>query len=230
MSARRAPSRGDRRRGLRRPRLRAAAGRARRRPGHADRPQQLPPVPAAALPGGDLAARAERHRALAAVGVRRPEERRRQARRDLRGRPCRENRHLDRRRAMERGRARARRRLAAELLRHAGRRRELVSAVLARRRHAAALADPRDLRAGRPRPEADRARRAELRDRRRRADRRRGGGRDRRHALGDVARRRTGTSTPARRRSTCSTTATRCSSRSRTRPTATSPRCSRRRA
>ena len=39
------------------------AGQARRRARHADRPQQLPPVPAAALPGGDVAARAERHRA-----------------------------------------------------------------------------------------------------------------------------------------------------------------------
>ena len=164
---------------------------------HADRPQQLPPVPAAALPGGDLAAGAQRHRALTAIGVRRPEERRRQARRDLRGRPRRENRDVDRRRAMGCGRARARGRLAAELLRHAGRRGELVPAVLARRRHAAAVADPRHLRAGRPRPEADRARRAELRDRRRRADRRRGGGRDRRHDRRSRCRRHTRTSTPA---------------------------------
>ena len=62
------------------------ARRPRRRPRHADRPQQLPPVPAAALPGGDLAAGRHRHRALAARGVRRPGQRRRQARRDHRRR------------------------------------------------------------------------------------------------------------------------------------------------
>ena len=67
----RAAPRRRRRRRLRRRRLRARelAGHddvAR----HADRPQQLPPVPAAALPGGDLPARAERHRVLAAQALR----------------------------------------------------------------------------------------------------------------------------------------------------------------
>ena len=84
-----------------------------------------------------------------------------------------------------RGRARARGRLAAELLRHAGRRGERVSAVLARRRHAAAIADPRASSSRSTATRADRARRAELRDRRWRADRRRGGGSDRRHAVSD---------------------------------------------
>ncbi len=79
-------SRGHRRRRLRRPRLRPATRRARRRRGDADRPQQLPPVPAAALPGGDLAARGERHRALVARSVRRPGERGREARRSDGGR------------------------------------------------------------------------------------------------------------------------------------------------
>ena len=44
---------------------------ARSRPRHPDRPQQLPPVSAAALPGGDLAAGAERYCQFAAGGVRR---------------------------------------------------------------------------------------------------------------------------------------------------------------
>ena len=61
--------------------------RRRRRPGHADRPQQLPPVPAAALPGGDLPARVERHRVLAAQAVPRARERRREARRGRGARP-----------------------------------------------------------------------------------------------------------------------------------------------
>ena len=39
------------------------------RPRHADRPRQLPPVPAAPLPGGDLPARREPHRVLAAQAV-----------------------------------------------------------------------------------------------------------------------------------------------------------------
>ena len=41
----------------------------RRRPCHADRPQQLPPVPAAALPGRDVPAGSERHRLLAAQAL-----------------------------------------------------------------------------------------------------------------------------------------------------------------
>jgi len=45
---------GDRRRWPRRPGLRAEARRPRRRPRHSDRPQQLPPVPAAPVPGRDL--------------------------------------------------------------------------------------------------------------------------------------------------------------------------------
>ena len=69
------------------------ARRPRRRPRHADRPQQLPPVPAAALPGGYLPARAERHRALAARRVRRPRQRRRAARRDHRRSTRRADRH-----------------------------------------------------------------------------------------------------------------------------------------
>ena len=50
------------------------------RPRHAARPQQLPPVPAAALPGGDLPAGPGRHRLLAAQGLPRARERGRQAR------------------------------------------------------------------------------------------------------------------------------------------------------
>ena len=63
------PARDRRRRRLRRRRMRQAARPRGRRARHADRPPQLPPVPAAALPGGDLAARVERHRVLAAQAV-----------------------------------------------------------------------------------------------------------------------------------------------------------------
>ena len=55
-----------------------------------------------------------------------------------------------------------------------------LPALLARRRHAAALAHPRRVRGGRPRSRADRRGRAELRRRRRRPDRRGDGGRARR--------------------------------------------------
>ena len=68
---------------------------------------------------------------------------------------------------------RPRRRLAAELLRHA-RRRARVPALLARRRRAAQHPDHPGVRGGRPRPVAGRRGRHRLRHRRRRPDRRRG--------------------------------------------------------
>ena len=103
-----------------------------------------------------------------------------------------------------------------------GRGGERVPAVLARRRDAAALADPRRLRGGRSRPGADRPGRAQLRRRRRRPDRRRDRGRARRHGPRDDDRSSTTTWRSTRRRSTSSTTGTRCSGRSPTRRTTTS--------
>ena len=147
-------------------RLADARGRSR----DADRPQQLPPVPAAALPGGDFAAGAQRHRALAARGVRRPGQRRRQAGRDLRRGPGTQDRHRQRRRASGPAtrwswRPARSRTSSAPRARPSTRSRSTRSTT----RHRAAVADPRAVRAGGPRPGADQARRAELRDRRRRA-------------------------------------------------------------
>ena len=70
---------------------------------------------------------------------------------------------------------------------HPRRRRALVPAVLARECDQPAIADPRPLRAGRPGPEAGQAGCLELRDRRRRPHRCRGGRRPRRHARRDRA-------------------------------------------
>ena len=128
--------------------------------------------------------------------------------------------------AMDRGRARAwrpaRSRTSSARPGAAG---ELVPAVLARRRHPAAVTDPRPVRAGRPRPGAARARRAELRDRRRRPDRGRSGGRDRRHALGDGAGRVRGPRCRRRRRSHLLDYGDALLTPFSTRPTATWPRC-----
>ena len=86
----------------------------------------------------------------------------------------------DRRGPLHRRRARARGRVAAELLPDARCGGARLPALLARRRHPAALAHPRRVRGGRPRPRADRPGRAELRRRGRRPDRRGAGGRARR--------------------------------------------------
>ena len=69
---------GDRRRRLRRRGLRQGARQA-RRGGHPARPPQLPPVPAAAVPGGDGRAGAHRHRPPAARHLRQGGHGRRQA-------------------------------------------------------------------------------------------------------------------------------------------------------
>ena len=122
--------------------------------------------------------------------------------------PATRTRHDDRRRAVRRRRARARGRVAAELLPHAGRGGARVPALLARRREAAALAHPRRLRGRRPRPGADRPGRAELRRRRRRPDRRRARRRARRPDPRDDDRRSTTTSRSRPRRCTSSTSAT----------------------
>ncbi len=102
-----------------------------------------------------------RHRPLAARRVRRRGQRRRAPRGDHRRRHRKPNRDHRRTASLDRRRAGAGRRLAAELLRHPRRPRALVPAVLARQRHPAALADPRAVRAGRPRSVAGRPRRAE---------------------------------------------------------------------
>ena len=137
-------------------------------------------------------------------------ERRHQAGRHRGGRRHDPDRDRDRRRAVDRRRAGAGGGLAAQLLPHPGRGREHVPALLARQRDQAAFADPGSVRAGRPRPLAGRSRRAQHRGRRRRPDRRRGGGRACRHDL----RHRSGRVPQHRRhqsaRSTCSTSATRC--------------------
>src|SRR4051794_8268781 len=175
---RRAPApRRRRRRRLCRDGLRAPPGRPRRRPRDARRPPQLPPVPAAALPGGDVAAGARGHLVLAAADVRRRGERRRQARGGRGPRRGGPDRHDRGRRADHGRRRRPRRRLAAELLPHAGRGGARVPALRARPRPAPALARPGGLRGRRPPAGPRRPGRAELRDRRRRAYRRRDGGR-----------------------------------------------------
>ena len=127
-----------RRRRVRRRRLCPRAGEARRRPRHAHRPERLPPVPAAAVPGRDIDARPARHRLSAAQDRGGVQGLRGEARRGGRDRPGR----ADRRRPTPARRyggrlPRARRRLAAQLLRHA-RGRARVPALLARRRRAAA--------------------------------------------------------------------------------------------
>ena len=135
-----------------------------------------------------------------------------------------------RRGGLLRRRARPRRRLAAQLLPHPGRRRPRLPALLARRRAAAALAHPRRLRGRRPRPGADRPGRPELRHRRRRADGRRGRRRARRpHPRHDEHRvpppRGHGGAGPRRRPRPHA-----CWARSPTRRTTTWPRCWARRA
>ena len=131
----------------------------RRRPRHAARPQQLPPVPAAALPGGDLPARA----GDIAYSLRSSSTNGRTSTSSSRTSPSldpatRTVTTADGARVRRR-RARARGGLAAELLPHARARDEHAFPLYSpRRRHAPALADPRRLRGGRPRPGADRRR------------------------------------------------------------------------
>jgi len=75
----------DRRRRLRRPGLRAQAGRRGFSPCHPDRSAQLSSVPAPAVSGCDLAAGGHEHRVVTAQGLSRVPQRRREAGRGDRG-------------------------------------------------------------------------------------------------------------------------------------------------
>src|SRR4051812_8666207 len=134
--------------------MRPPARPRRGRPGDLDRPQQLPPVPAAPLPGRDFAARVEPHRILAAQAVPPPPQRRREDGRGGRDRPRHAHRRDDGRPAPHRRRARPRGRVAAELLPHGRRRSPCVPAVLARGCRPPAVADHRCVRGCRPRARA----------------------------------------------------------------------------
>ena len=145
---------------------------------HPRRPPQLPPVPAAAVPGRDRRHLARRHRPAAALDPASPAEHDRPARRGGRDRP-----------GAARGPALGRR---PDRLRHADRRHRRPPLLLRPRRMGAERpgpqvdrrrardppADPHRLRGGRARAEPRAARRVDdVRGRRRRPDRRRAGGR-----------------------------------------------------
>ena len=164
-----------RRRRFRGGRLRAQAGVGQGRPGHAHRPERLPPVPAAAVPGRDVACsrRGDIAYPLRKIAAR-VRRLRREARRRRRHRPGRAHRHDDDRRDLHRGLPRPR-----------GRARSRTSSGRPGAEHAFPLyslddarsapdADHPGVRGGRPRPALRRRGRHRLRRRRRRPDRRRG--------------------------------------------------------
>ena len=162
----------DRRRWLRRGGVRQGAGEA-RHPGDGPRPEQLPPVPAAPLPGRDRGA-GHAGRGPATPGHLQEEPHRPvPPRRGDRGRPATPDGHHRRRPDVHRRLPGAGGGLATELLPDPGGRGTCLPALHGRARGSAPHASAGDPRGRRRRPPSRGRGRVELRRRRRRPDRRR---------------------------------------------------------
>ena len=181
--------------------------------GHADRPQQLPPVPAAALPGRHLAAGAQRHRATRCATVFADQDNVDVKLAEI---------SADRLAARSTVRSTDGDDWTADALVLAAGSQPNFFGTPGAAENSFPLYSLDDATRLRSRilglfeqvdrdPELVRPRRAELRDRRRGPDRRRGRRRDRRHGRPiTVPAEYRDFDDPARRTSTCSTTATRC--------------------